>query len=953
MIEGREMRSVSEAQDSDALPHVEAQLLAELRAGDADAGRRFVREYYPRIYRHLLYLAGQREIAEDLTQETFFQAWRHLDGFEGRAPLGHWLHRIARREFLRALRSRRSQVSLEEAGNLAAPGAGAWTEAVELRELIRKLSRDQREVVVLHYLEGYDCEEIAAIVAAPVGTVKYRLSAARARLQQAMGEGDLAYLNERPLPGTRSAGGPQWAWLPWEQIAVLEARWAMGDVQAFRRSGVWAFGGSGEGEFESERLNARGPVSEEETMERREFLRSAAAGAAGLMLPEKEVVDGRLTQKVSLALKGTALSDVCEELRGKTNVHLAAGNSVADEKVTVFCREVPLREVMRQLSRPFGYAWVRSGTPGKYRYELGQDLKSQLLEEELRNRDSSEALLDLDRELQQYRPYLHLSPDEALARLKTASGAEKKLLEQLSGFGWAGIQLYSHLSPQQINALRAGQGLVFSAAPEPGELPLPPEIARWALLPFRDWYLVKREEGYKFAPDKTAPEAMAVPAIRDAQPRVTVTIEQSELGRMSLASSCRWFTRIEGKPDNDAGVQDNYVFGMSPVVFTPANARINAHLAHDPALRPRVTVCPTPGGALPRPNGENRPASSDASAESASDERKKVTMADVMEELHRATGMPIMADFYTRLYPAEAVSIQDQPLFDALNQLSDAMRLRWNREPGARDGGPTRTGGTWLQFRSTSFYNDRLKEVPNRLLSRWAAARSRQGHLTIDDLVEISQLPDAMLKATDMAEGAKACWGLTEWDLGSSGNLRPHLRFLAGFTPAQRQEAMTTAGLPFAKMSLAQQQQFLSLALNPKAPPLHSLEELAGATLRIEYTQPRWYQWGETGWGGPSRWVVPLEPGPKGRRVLRPSIRERTREAVLQAVRQVDPQIREALLVWRRRNDPRLEPVARVVEEEQIFPTKLDLTFAYVTGLTNARNLFIQGFDASGYPTTQ
>ena len=51
--------------------------------------------------------------------------------------------------------------------------------------------------------------------------------------------------------------------------------------------------------------------------------------------------------------------------------------------------------------------------------------------------------------------------------------------------------------------------------------------------------------------------------------------------------------------------------------------------------------------------------------------------------------------------------MRNQPLFEALNQLSDTMRLRWHKD------------GPWLQFRSTSFYDDRIKEVPNRLLVRW------------------------------------------------------------------------------------------------------------------------------------------------------------------------------------------------------------------------------------------
>ena len=96
------------------------------------------------------------------------------------------------------------------------------------------------------------------------------------------------------------------------------------------------------------------------------------------------VVDGRLAREVTLAFKGTALSDLCDHLRRKTGIRLVAGASVADEKITIFCRKQPLHDVMRQLSRPFGYTWLRSGTPGQYRYELAQDLRSQLLEEELR-----------------------------------------------------------------------------------------------------------------------------------------------------------------------------------------------------------------------------------------------------------------------------------------------------------------------------------------------------------------------------------------------------------------------------------------------------------------------------------------------------------------------------------------------------------------------------------------
>jgi hypothetical protein len=122
------------------------------------------------------------------------------------------------------------------------------------------------------------------------------------------------------------------------------------------------------------------------------------------------------------------------------------------------------------------------------------------------------------------------------------------------------------------------------------------------------------------------------------------------------------------------------------------------------------------------------------------------------------------------------------------------MRMRWNKD------------GDWLQFRTTTYYDDRRKEVPNRRMRHWEGMRRQQGALTLDDLVEIAQLPDVQLDAVDMAEGARKCWGLVEWDLARNKNLRPHLHYLAGFTVAERQMAMSPAGMPFVRMSPPQQQ---------------------------------------------------------------------------------------------------------------------------------------------------
>jgi DNA-directed RNA polymerase specialized sigma24 family protein len=81
----------------------DAVLVQQMRQGDAAAGRHFVREHYPSIYRYLRRLTGNPETAEDLTQETFLQAWRRLETYDDRGALSPWLQRIAYREFLQSL----------------------------------------------------------------------------------------------------------------------------------------------------------------------------------------------------------------------------------------------------------------------------------------------------------------------------------------------------------------------------------------------------------------------------------------------------------------------------------------------------------------------------------------------------------------------------------------------------------------------------------------------------------------------------------------------------------------------------------------------------------------------------------------------------------------------------------------------------------------------------------
>jgi hypothetical protein len=754
-------------------------------------------------------------------------------------------------------------------------------------------------MVTLHYLEGYPYEQVAQILGIPVGRVRHRLSEAQARLQQEWGEGDLIHLNEQ---GTTMR---QWAWLPLEQMYALEAR-----LRRARHGGVT---------FASGDASGSAPAGD------------AAGPSAGARQRETDVVDSRLTHKVTLAFKATALADLCDRLRTDTGVHLTAGPSVADEKVTLFCRQMPLRDVMRSLSRPFGYTWRRSGTEPAYRYELAQELRSQLLEDELRLSDRNAALLALEREMERYRPYLDLSPDEALDHIETAPADEKPLLHHLATYGWGPIHLYFRLAPDRMAALRDGRTLYFSEEPGASAHSLPADLARGVIESSRQVRALEDGEGLRFTRDLTDPRGVRLTAVPAVRAHLRIAIEENEPGQFSFRGDAGCF--LPGRRASFLNSDVPFAVGRSAAALKPQNALANDRLANDPSLRARVSVSAPVAATAP-----------DRAARFADP-------SDVVEALHQATGLPMVADYYTHLHPPEELSVSDEPLFDAINRLADAINLRWTKD------------GEWLQFRSTRFFHDRRTEVPNRLLTRWAAARREKGCLTLHDLAEIAQLSDAQLDAVEMAKGAREQWGLAEWDLARNPMLRPHLRYLAGFTPAQRETAMSPAGLPFAEMSLAQQQQFLSFAFDEESDGIRSLGGLEGATLRVEYVQPGWYEWraAVVDW---FRWVV---PGEAGRRALWSPIRERTPEAALAAARGVDPQRLQAMFAIAHRVDPRIQKAqflpheARILtasedpqileahfapQESQLIRTELELHVIYISGMSH--NSIVQVFRPGG-----
>jgi RNA polymerase sigma-70 factor (ECF subfamily) len=161
----------------------------------ADAER-----WIPRLRRYALALTGNREAADDLTQDALERAWRKRSLWQPGTDLRAWLFAVMHNVYVNGVRSTRATESLDEAGPAAdavdAPPGGSAAEGgvvrSELRAALALLVPEQREVVLLVGLEQMSYAEAAAVLDVPIGTVMSRLARGRERLRVLLDAGGQA-----------------------------------------------------------------------------------------------------------------------------------------------------------------------------------------------------------------------------------------------------------------------------------------------------------------------------------------------------------------------------------------------------------------------------------------------------------------------------------------------------------------------------------------------------------------------------------------------------------------------------------------------------------------------------------------------------------------------------------------------------------------------------------------
>ncbi len=161
--------------------------------------------YLPELAAFAHQLCDSAADGDDLLQATYEQAFRSWKSLRDPASCRAWLFRIARNRRIDSLRAHYARPELTPIDDLA---VGAWPnvpaltveqlDTVDLQRALAKLPSDQREVVLLCDLWGFRYEEIAAIAEIPIGTVRSRISRARARLLELLSGAASLRRKERP-----------------------------------------------------------------------------------------------------------------------------------------------------------------------------------------------------------------------------------------------------------------------------------------------------------------------------------------------------------------------------------------------------------------------------------------------------------------------------------------------------------------------------------------------------------------------------------------------------------------------------------------------------------------------------------------------------------------------------------------------------------------------------------
>lgn len=455
--------------------------------------------------------------------------------------------------------------------------------------------------------------------------------------------------------------------------------------------------------------------------------------------------DPALAKPVTLAVKGEALTDVLKMLQEQTGVKLRVDRDIADQKATILVDKKPLKEVMDGLSTVFGYRWSPETVSGSKTYRLWEDEKTRRDRENQRQKACIKAWEQVDAIFEYMTQFAQLKNDELeqLVDELSAEYAEKHENEtrlklaaaknlSTDPLSMAIVGFYQTLPESVMSTIKSGMTVHYDSASAEPEWKMPESVAG--------------RLGEVAKPRSTIEQVDGKPIV------VPLTGDEDDwtLARVNLG-----FSAII---TNDAACLDAMVFiEQRPVVTTPASGQTPQMCNTQVRLFSKVFSLAGERVSMATETSERRlPRKQDGALAAMkasfniqdiveetglaiSSSGAPANRSDILAILHKKLGLQIISDHYSQWCSWTAEKTRNVEEF--LPMFGEVYRAQ-KRTPSDVDWG---WDGDYCYLRSMDAAGRDLRETPNRLLGRWRAAYVKSGSLWLDELGQISLLPEEQI----------------------------------------------------------------------------------------------------------------------------------------------------------------------------------------------------------------
>ncbi len=158
-------------------------LVKKAKNGDEQAGEQLIRKYYTAIYQYCFLYLRDRDLAEDMTQETFTRYFEALQTYTDYGKLKNYLYRIAG-NIIKNYYKKKKELPMEEMSDI--PGSDMRDEEIrmDIEQAIDRLPKELKEITILFFFQDLKQKDIARLLDINLSLVKYRISRAKKLLSE-------------------------------------------------------------------------------------------------------------------------------------------------------------------------------------------------------------------------------------------------------------------------------------------------------------------------------------------------------------------------------------------------------------------------------------------------------------------------------------------------------------------------------------------------------------------------------------------------------------------------------------------------------------------------------------------------------------------------------------------------------------------------------------------------